>query len=342
MTPPRASSGCLKAMLITLVIGLLGVAGIAAIVGVAARAFRDSPTSWTAHHHSTDGGVDEFPDLRRTWSYGDGEIVAVRIPVYGILTRAEESGLFGRFTDPVGEVLACIQNASQDESVMAIILEVDSPGGEVTASDLIYKALLDFKQARPGRKVVALFENVAASGAFYIAMAADAIIAHPTTLTGSIGVLISALNAKALGDKIGVRDVTIKSGANKDLLNPLRDTTEEERALLQQVVDEMHDRFVSLVAKGRNLDESAVRPLADGRILTARQALAARFVDEIGYWDDAVRRTAQLVGAPEIKIFKYESRPGFFDLLRLSLRDRLSLHSLMETRSPRFLAIWNP
>lgn len=329
------------------VVVALGVSVLAAVCVMAALSSRGSMDGWKSLEE--DGGVDEFPQLERTWSYGSGDTTVVRIPVFGILTRSASAGMFGETSDPVGDVLACIQDATKDEDVMAIILEVDSPGGEVTASDVIYKALLDFKTAKKGRKVVALFGDVAASGAYYIAMAADYILVQPTTITGSIGVLISTMNYKELGDMLGVKDVTIKSGANKDLLNPLGVVSPVHLSIMQGVVDEIYGRFVSLVAEGRKLPEPTVRALADGRIMTAKQAMDAKLVDGVGYWDDAVKKTAELVGVKKIKVFKYEQRGSLWNLLRsasagsrLSLAGMNGLSGLLQPPSPRLMYLWKP
>lgn len=346
MAQQRSGNGCLVAAIAGGVVVALGVSVLAAVAVTAMLSARGDGAGWTSSQE--EGGVDEFPQLERTWSYGSGETTVVRIPVVGVITRSTASGLFGELSDPVGEVLACIQDATQDEDVMAIILEVDSPGGEVTASDVIYKALLDFKKAKAGRKVVALFGDVAASGAYYIAMAADYILVQPTTVTGSIGVLISTVNFKELGDMFGVKDVTIKSGVNKDLLNPLSEVSPAHLAIMQGVVDEVYGRFVSLVVAGRKLPEAEVRAVADGRILTANQALAAKLVDGVGYWDDAVNKTAELVGVKTVKVFKYEQRESLWDLLRASASagSRLSLKGsvkgLLEPQSPRFMYLWKP
>jgi protease-4 len=334
MTQQKTRSGCLPAAIACGVVAAVGISAIVAVLVVGI--FSSGSESWKGH----EGGEDEFPKLTRTWSYGSGDTTVVRIPVCGILTRAASSGMFGSMADPVGDVLACIQDATQDEDVMAIILEVDSPGGEVTASDVIYKALLDFKKAKKGRKVVALFGDVAASGAFYIAMAADYIVVQPTTITGSIGVLISTMNFKGLGDKLGVRDVTIKSGVNKDMLNPMKEISPEELAIIQGVVDDIYKRFVGIVAEARHLPEADVRVVADGRILTAQQALDAKLVDETGYWDDAVDKTADLLDVKSVKVFKYEQHVSLLDFLMMTKRGG-PFQSLLEPKSPRFMYLWD-
>lgn len=340
MAQHRTGSGCLVAAIVGGVLVAVGLALTAAFLYMGVSSIGFGVKEWQAR--SDEGGVDEYPNLEKTWSYGEGDTPVVRIPIYGVLTRTASAGLLGEVSDPVGDVLSCIQDATKDEEVMAIILEVDSPGGEVTASDVIYRALMEFKKAKKGRKVVALFEDMAASGAYYIAMAADHIVAQPTTITGSIGVLISTMNFKGLGDKLGVEDVTIKSGANKDMLNPLREVTPAERAIVQGVVDDTYSRFVSLVAKGRHMPEEKVRELADGRILTARQALDAQLVDSIGYWDDAVRVTGDLMDLPAVKVYKYEPRHSFWDFLKVSSIGSDAVKRLMEPRPAKMMYLWKP
>ncbi|MBN1558078.1 MAG: S49 family peptidase, partial [Lentisphaerae bacterium] len=156
--------------------------------------------------------------------------------------------------------------------------------------------------------------------AYYVALAADHIVAHPTTLTGSIGVLVQSINARELGEKIGVRDVTIKSGPDKDILNPLGELTPAQRTMLQNIVDTLHARFVTLVAERRGLNPARVQSLADGRIMTAERAASFGLIDEIGYWEDAVRRTAELLEADEIKVYRYEEEFSLSAFLRAAQR----------------------
>ncbi|MBT3193904.1 MAG: signal peptide peptidase SppA [Verrucomicrobia bacterium] len=250
-------------------------------------------------------GEDEFPELDEVWSCGQGSNKVVRIPITGMIMLGESESLFSPGSS--AEIaLQAIRRATLDETVQAIILDIDSGGGGITASDIIYKALLDFKQADTSRRIVALCGDVAASGAYYVALTADHIIAHPTTITGSIGVLVQSVNFRELAMKHGVKDVTIKSGANKDILNPLSDFTVEQQALMQSVVDALYDRFVELVIKHRNLPEAEVRALADGRIFTSAEALRLGLIDETGYWKDAVMRTAELLDVDAIKVYRYE------------------------------------
>ena len=157
--------------------------------------------------------VDERPDMKEIWSYGQGTDKAARIAVRGPIIRTIEEGIFSK-KDRVKEVIMQIRAAGHDPLMKAIILEVDSPGGAITPCDEIYKELLDFKKGQKGRKIIVLMKGMAASGGYYISLAGDHIIAEPTTLTGSIGVIIQTLNWKTLSEKIGITDTTIKSGKN--------------------------------------------------------------------------------------------------------------------------------
>lgn len=286
-------------------------------------------------------GEDEFPRLTEKWSYGSGDVKAVRIPVEGVIFRETEQGLFGPRYDKIEAILRQVRAAQSDEDVKAVILEVDSPGGDLTSSDEIYQALRNFKVSTKGRKVVALVRNLAASGGYYVAMPADWIIAEPTALVGSIGVILQTLNWKGLSEKIGVTDTTIKSGANKDLLNPFHDVAPEQIALLQEVIDRMHRRFQFIVGSARKISSEKLDLLADGRIFTADASLEHDLIDQIGYFDDAVAKTAELLGQPSVKVIRYEHRTGFFEFLEQA-RFPLSRSRLVEATTPRLMYLWKP
>ena len=207
------------------------------------------------------GGCRAF--IREIWSSGYGDVKVVRLELSGLIMRGAEEKLFGVATDPVETLLRQIRCATEDEAVRAILLEVDSPGGAVTPSDEIYEALRRFRASEEGRFVVVHVRDVGASGAYYVAMAADYLMAEPTAIVGSVGVIMQSLNMKGLSDKIGLSAVTIKSGENKDLLNPFEEVNTNQVALLQEVVDGMQDRFAELVVEARGLED---RALLDGRI----------------------------------------------------------------------------
>lgn len=287
-------------------------------------------------------GEDEFPQFSETHSYGAGTAKVVRIGFTGILSRELDAGWFGT-VDPVEDCLRQIRAARQDDEVAGLLFEVDSPGGEVTAADEIHRELMLFKESRADRKIVVLVHDLAASGGYYVSVPADRIVAQPTALVGSIGVILQTLNVQGLSEKIGVTDTTIKSGKNKDLLNPFRPVDPEQIALLQESIDAMHARFVDLVAQGRGLKASEVRPLADGRIYTADEALKHKLVDAIGYWDQAFAEMAGLLGTDDLHVVTYQAKKSFLESL-LGAQPRLpDLRALWAgAGAPRRLFLWKP
>lgn len=304
----RRHFGCLGMFLV-----LASLVAIAAVITVLGAMALGRGPSLSSHKHM---GEDEFPPMKEVWAEGQGEAKVVRISLRGMIQLGEDGSFFGPVPNPTAHVLKSIRRAKNDPDVRGIILEVDSGGGGITASDILYKELLDFRDAQSGRKIVAIFGDVAASGAYYVSLAADHIIARPTSITGSIGVLISTINVRELGQKIGIKDVTVKSGANKDLLNPFQDLTEEQRALLQSIIDELHARFVGLVEERRELPTDKVLAIADGRVLTAFRASVIGLVDEIGYRNTAVLRMEELLGEEALKVFRYEEQFSFSTLIR--------------------------
>ncbi len=193
------------------------------------------------------------------------------------------------------EVVDALRKYHDDDDIKAILLRIDSPGGGVAPSQEIYAEVKKIRDSGK-KKVVTSMGTVAASGGYYIASASDKIIANPGTLTGSLGVIMELANVEGLMQKIGVESVVIKSGKNKDVGSPFRKMGEEERALLQTVLDDIHAQFIDAVAAGRALRVETVRSFADGRVFTGRQAKEIGLVDELGSLGDALRKAAELAG----------------------------------------------
>jgi protease-4 len=213
------------------------------------------------------------------------------------------------------EAIEELRKFRDNPSIKAIVLRIDSPGGGVVPSQEIYAEVL--KARAEGKvKIVTSMGNLAASGGYYIAAATDKIVANPGTLTGSIGVIMELANLQGLLEKVGVQSVVIKSGKHKDLASPFRAMSPEERALLQSVLDDVHDQFIQAVAAGRAMKVEQVRDLADGRIFTGRQAKAAKLVDELGDLQDAIKLAARMVGiAGEPRVIETRKRFSLRDLL---------------------------
>ncbi len=194
-----------------------------------------------------------------------------------------------------------IETLAETKGVRAIVLDINSPGGSVGAVQEIYSRILRVKKEHPTLKFVALFDDVAASGGYYIAAACDKIVAHPGSLTGSIGVIFNVANMEGLFSKVGYKSDPIKSGKHKDIGSPARPMTAEERAILQNLIDDAYGQFVEAVAKGRGMKVEDVRPLADGRIYSGNQALANHLVDQLGDSQDAINLAASLGGIKDEK-----------------------------------------
>jgi len=181
----------------------------------------------------------------------------------------------------------------EDDGVKAIILRIDSPGGGVGPAQEIYREVTKIKLKK---KVVTSMGSVAASGGYYVACASDLIVANPGTITGSIGVIMQFSNFEELLKKIGIKGMVLKSGEHKDIGSPFREMTPEEKAIMQEVLDNVHQQFIQAVADGRKLDRSKVIQIADGRILTGEQAKNLGLVDQMGNLQDTIDITAKMAG----------------------------------------------
>ena len=285
--------------------------------------------------------------LEETTLEGSGTSKVLLIDLAGVLAEEPILTLESRPQVPLlARVREELEKAEDDKQVRAVLLRINSPGGTVTASDILYHDIMRFKEHRK-IPVVASILDVGASGGYYVALAADRILAHPTTVTGSIGVLMLTVNAGGLLEKIGVSASYVKSGEFKDMGSPFRSLRPEEQALFQELIDRFYGRFVELVARSRRLDEARVRAFADGRVYTASQALALGLVDQIGYLDEAIATAKSAAGLTEAKVIAYH-RPRQY---------RATIYSSAETPAPaatlpdlarivvsgpRFLYLWWP
>ena len=241
-----------------------------------------------------------------------------------------------------------LKKAGEDHDVKALIVRINSPGGTVTASDIMFKELEIFK--RTARiPVIAVMMDVAASGGYYVALGADTIIAHPTTVTGSIGVIMVTMNAEGLMQKLGLATATIKSGERKDMGSPLRTLTGDERKIFQSVIDGLHGQFVARLVQARQIPLETAKTIADGRIYTAQQALELKLVDRIGYMDDALQIARRAIGVADARVVVYhrptEYRATYYARSEASASGLdatvAPLASIVGT-GPRFLYVWWP
>jgi protease-4 len=203
----------------------------------------------------------------------------------------------------VDDMRLALQQARDDDRVKAVVLEIDSPGGEVTASDIIYNAV---RKTRAKKPVIVYMDSLAASGGYYISCGGGFLMANETTITGSIGVIIQTLNYEQLFNKVGLASIVFKSGKFKDLLNGARPMTPEERDYVQSFVMKTYDKFLGIVAKERHLPADSIRgSIADGRIFSGKEALENKLIDEVGQIEDAFAKAKELAGAPEATVVKY-------------------------------------
>jgi len=232
------------------------------------------------------------------------------IDIDGMISAALETGIFSREKSLVARVFERLERAAADPRVKAVILRLDTPGGEVTASDIVYHEVLRFKE-RTGLPVIGLMMSVAASGGYYIASACDFIVAHPSTLTGSIGVISIFPSVESLMAKVGVKVAVIKSGPVKDSGSPFRDMTDEEKAIFQGIIDEYYEGFLAVVTRGRQgkIRAAELRTIADGRVYTAPQALKLGLIDAVGYFDDAFAKARDLASLKSARLVSYTYFP---------------------------------
>lgn len=229
---------------------------------------------------------------------GSAQAKVLLLPVRGFISARPDEGLLSRSPSVVQEIAAQLGRAGEDPDVRAVVLQVDSPGGTVTASEIVYHEIMAFKK-RTGASVVTLQMGLAASGGYMVSLAGDAIVAHPSTVTGSIGTIFIAPNVSGLMDKIGVRAEVTKSGARKDMGSPFREPEAEDRAVLQSMIDDMNARFLALVAERRGLDPKAIEDVADARVFTASQAKGLGLVDRVGFAEDALAEARARAGLPD-------------------------------------------
>ena len=276
--------------------------------------------------------------FKKVWLSGDGEEDAahvLKIRISGVMSSKIDRPVFGTVEDTSAPTaLRKIKAAIDDESIVGLYLEIDTPGGGVTMADELHDAILRFRKSSDDRFrfVFVHMGDLCCSGGYYTAVGADWIMARPTTLTGSIGVIMSTFNIAELARKIGVTDVTIASGENKDMLNPLKPVKPEHIKILEEPVKQLYERFVGIVAEGRNLPIEVVRQLADGRVFTANDALKHKLVDSIGHEDEAIEQIKKLADG-DVRIYGYRKKNGFMSILENSLLFESSDGLIKKTRS---------
>ncbi len=296
--------------------------------------------------------------LEETVLSGEGPDKVLLIDVSGVLTSTKPSGaldqLTGRPSLPT-RFREELMRATDDEDVKAVVLRINTPGGTVTASDVLHHELLEFKKKRD-IPIIATIMDIGTSGGYYVAMGADKIMAHPSSVTGSLGVVMLTINAAGLMEKIGIRADTVKSGPHKDMGSPFRSMTAKDREIFQSVIDSLYERFLHVIEQGRpTLTPATIRRLADGRIYSAEQAKAHGLIDAIGYLDEAVALAQEQAGTEDAQVIIYQRSGGYRPNLYAQgpggqmaaglgwpQLDAASLTTLFAGGTPAFFYLWMP
>ena len=320
--PPRPrSGGCLWFFVIVLIL-LLGCSVLVNLIQAGG-----SSVSNMVELNAGDGlsrGVHQrrkFDESLEQAGSGASKDRIVRIDLEGVISSGGATeGLFGDGMPMVEKIKRSLEQAVKDKKVKAIVLRVNSPGGEVTASDIMYAAVKEAAKVKP---VVVYMDSIAASGGYYVSCGASQIVASETTLTASIGVIMQSMSYYGLFDKVGLGMNTFTSGPLKDTLNGARPMRPEEKEYIQGLVNGMYDRFLTVVADGRHLAKEDLRKgIADGRVVSGAEALKAHLVDKIGYIEDAYTLARELGKAPNAMVVKYTHSMGFLDMFGGEMESR--------------------
>jgi len=279
------------------------------------------------------------------------------VDLSGVLSSSESGGLFGSTKNDIEEMKEILKKAEEDSYIKAVILRINTPGGEVTASDILYREIKEFKK-KTGKPVIAVMMDISTSGGYYVAMAADKVYSVSTSLTGNIGVIYILPKLEGLASKIGIEMRVIKSADKKDMSSPWRDFSPQEREILQSLINNYFEQFLKIVAENRkNLTMEKIRTLADGRIFSAQQALDAGLIDGITTLPDAIQLARKSAGISDSRVVMY-NRPQDVkeNIYSSSSSDHipsakgdtqggvinLNANGFMLNPAPRFMYLWMP
>lgn len=261
------------------------------------------------------GGGAERASWEESYVTGEGESKIAALPISGAITESADGGVFAAGGATPDALRSQLQQAGDDPDVEAVILEVNSPGGGVVPSDEMYRLVRDFKR-EADKPVVVSMGSTAASGGYYISAAADTIVANPSTITGSIGVIFNYTNFGEALDKVGVDPEPITSGEFKDLASPADELSEAEREIIESQIQDNYDQFVAAIVEGRSLSEDRVRELGDGRTYSGEQAAANGLVDELGGIEQAAAEARELADIDRAEVVRYEESPGLLESIQ--------------------------
>lgn len=284
---------------------------------------------------------------------GKGDAKVLLLDISGMLSSTSSSGLLDKPSIP-SRVKEELTKAEKDTKIKAVVLRINSPGGTVTASDILHHEIQLFKKKRK-IPVIASILDLGTSGGYYVALAGDQIVSQPSSITGSLGVIMVTLNASGLLEKVGIQADAVTSGPRKDMGSPLRPMTIEERQIFQGVIDSLYNQFLYVIKGGRpQLTEAEIRDLADGRIYTASQAQSLGLIDQVGYLDDAIEIAKKEAGLSEAKVIMYQRPGGYHSNIYSQLYESGesfrsitqlnpdSLTTLLSGGTPKFMYLWLP
>lgn len=270
------------------------------------------------------------------------------LEVNGVIQDTNDAGsLFTSVGYNHKSFLKSLDHVKKDNTVKAVILRVNTPGGGVVESAEIHRRIVEI-QEETKKPVYVSMGSMAASGGYYIAAPAHKIFASPETLTGSLGVIMQGYNYAGLAEKYGVEFVTIKSGPYKDIMSPTRDMTDEERQILQSMIDNSYEGFVKVISEGRGMSEAQVKKIADGRIYDGRQAKEVNLIDEFGYFDDVIEAVKEEQKLNDAQVVRYTENFGFGSLFSMGAKkimgEDLEMAGLMkllsQPNSPRLMYLY--
>jgi len=289
---------------------------------------------------------NEFNEKVVEEGFGDQKIVVANLE--GVIQDLGDNPFLNTSLNNYNRLLKVLDNAAEDDTVNGIIINVNSPGGGVVESATIHDKVVEIQEDYD-KPVYVTMGNTAASGGYYVAAPAEKIVAHPATLTGSIGVIMESINFSDLADDFGIDFNTIKSGKHKDIMSPSRKMTDEEKDILQSMIDEMYDEFVQVIVDGRDMSESEVRRLGDGRVYTGKQAQENELVDELGSLEDTIAMMEEDYGWDDSLVVEYEPSFAFDSFFGMQAKnifgkeqDLFQVQDLLrESNAPRAMYLYS-
>jgi protease-4 len=273
------------------------------------------------------------------------------IDIDGVLANSRRGGWMRSGENPVSLFIEKLDKAAADKSVKAVVLRLNSPGGTVAASDIMYHRLMEFRR-ETGKPVIACVLGLGCSGAYYIACGCDGIVAQPSSVVGNIGTIFQTFSVAGTMEKIGVKAVTIKSGELKDMASPLHDLSDEERKVLEGIIEHHSEQFFEVVRNGRNtIDQQKMAELSDGRVFTAQQAMQQGLIDKVGYLDDGIVWAKEMAGVKKTQVVIYHRPsnyiPNAYGLASANVDGiaplvNLELPDWLDAGGAQFLYLWQP